>query len=195
MMTDLTALWLPILLAAVVCHVASFILWAASKWHNPDINPVPDQDAADAAINGLNLKPGFYMLPCSHDKEDWKKPEVIERYKRGPWATINVFPGQPNMGKNLGLTLLMFFIISIGVAYLAASVLAPGTAYTKVFQVTCTAAVLAYTFGGVINGIWFGKPAGWVIRDIIDAAIYACITAGMFAWLWPGAAAALPVAP
>lgn len=160
MMTDLTALWLPILLAAVGCHAASFVLWAASKWHQPDINPAPDQDAADAAINSLNLKPGFYMLPCSHDSADWKKPEVIERYERGPWATINVFPAQPNMLKNLGLTLLVFFVIVIGIGYLAASVLAPGTDFSKVFQVTCTAGVLAYTFGGVINGVWFGKPAG-----------------------------------
>ncbi len=191
MTTDLTSLWVPILFSAVGCHIASFVLWAASKWHKPDVSPVPDQDAADAAINALDLGPGFYMLPCSHDKEDWKKPEIIDRYKRGPWVTINVFPGQPNMLKNLLLTLLMFFVISTGIAYLAGSVLAPGTEWSKVFQVTCTAGVLAYTFGGVINGIWFGKPAGWVIRDIIDAAIYACFTAVVFSWLWPGS----PVLP
>lgn len=195
MMTNLISLWAPILLAAVTCHIASYLFWVQTKWHQPDVNPVPDQDAADAAINGLDLKPGFYMVPCNHDPADWKKPEVLERYERGPWASINVFPGQPDMKKNVLLTLGMFLLISIAIAYLAASVLAPGTAYTKVFQVTCTAGVLAYTFGGVINGIWFGKPAGWVIRDIIDAAVYACITAGMFAWRWPEAAAALPAVP
>ncbi|MFK7885118.1 MAG: hypothetical protein AB8F26_13155 [Phycisphaerales bacterium] len=191
MMTDLTSLWLPILFAAVVCHIASFILWAASPWHKPDIRPVPDLDAADAAINGLDLNPGFYLLPCTHDADEMKSQAFKDRYKRGPWAGITIMGSQPNMVKNLLLTLLVFFVVSIGIAYLAASVLAPGTAYTKVFQVTCTAGVLAYTFGGVANGIWFGKPTGWAIRDVIDASIYAMITAGMFSWLWPGS----PVLP
>jgi len=195
MMTELTSLWLPILLAALACHLASFVLWAATKWHKPDVNPVPDQDAADAAINGLNLKPGFYMLPCTHDNAEWKSEAFLDRYKRGPWATLNVFPARPNMGKNLGLTLLMFFVVSFLIAYLGSSVMAPGTEYMKVFQVTGTAAILAYTFGGMANGIWFGKQTAWVLRDIIDALIYAGITAGMFAWLWPGAALVIPAVP
>lgn len=192
MMTDLLSLWLPIVLITVGCHFASFILWAASPWHKPDVNPVPDQDAADAAINGLGLKPGFYMLPCTHDSAQYKEQAFIDRYNRGPWATINVMPGKPNMGRNLLLTLAMFFVVTVLIAYLAGSVLSPGTGMGKVVQVTATAGILAYTFGGMANGIWFGKQRGWVIRDIIDALIYAAITAALFGFLWPGAAAALP---
>ena len=119
-----------------------------------------------------------------------KYEAFAERYKRGPWATINVMGSPPNMGRNLGMTFAVMLVISAGIGYLAASVLAPGTAAMKVFQVTCTAGVLAYTFGGVMNGIWFGKQAGWVIRDIIDAAVYAILTGAIFAWLWPGVAGA-----
>ena len=46
------------------------------------------------------------------------------------------------------------------------------------------------------NGIWFGKPRGWMLRDIVDAVIYAAITAGVFAWLWPaGGAVVVPGLP
>lgn len=195
MMTDLVSLWLPILVATVGVFFASFVLWAATPWHKPDINPVPDHDAAERAIAGLGLRPGHYMLPCTHDPKEMKSPEFTERYKRGPWLTINVFPGRPNMGKNLGLSFFVALVISCGVGYLAASVLLPGTDGLKVFQVATTAGVLAYTFGGITNGIWFAKPAGWVVRDIIDAAIYAVITGAAFALLWPNAAAPTGIVP
>ena len=80
-------------------------------------------------------------------------------------------PGMPNMGKNMALSFLVALVISALIAYLAGSVLAPGTAYLRVFRVVGVAGVLAYTFGGIMNGIWFGKPTGWVVRDIIDAVI------------------------
>lgn len=185
MHTDLLSLWLPIIASAAGVFFASFILWAATPWHNADIRKVPDPGAADRAVEGLALRPGFYMLPCTHDPQEMKGEEFQARFKRGPWATINVFPSQPNMGKNLGLSFATYLVISVVIAYLASSVLAPGTAYPKVFQVVGTAGVLAYTFGGIANGVWFGKPTGWVVRDIIDAAVYAMVTAGMFAWLWP----------
>jgi hypothetical protein len=195
MMTDLLSLWLPVVASAVGVFFASFVLWAATPWHKPDINRVPNDAAADRMLEELALRPGFYMVPCTHDAKEMKTEAYQERYSRGPWATINVMPGKPNMGKNLGLSFLVALVISAMIAYLAGSVLAPGTAYTRVFQVTGVAAVLAYTFGGITNGIWFGKPAGWVVRDIIDAAIYAMVTAGMFAWLWPGAANGVPALP
>ncbi len=194
MTTDLISLWLPILASAVGVFFASFILWAATPWHKPDVNRVPDDAAADRMLEDLALRPGFYMVPCTHDAQECKSAAYQERYKRGPWATINVLPGKPNMGRNMALSFLVALVISVLIAYLTGSVLPPGTAYLRVFQVAGTAAVLAYTFGGITNGIWFGKPTGWVIRDIIDAAIYAMITAGMFAWLWPGAGTpALPI--
>lgn len=186
MMTDLVSLWLPVLVATVGVFFASFVLWAATPWHKPDMRAVPDLDKTDAALNGLALTPGHYFIPCTHDPKEMKSEAFIERYKRGPWATLNVMPAQPNMGKNLALSFLVTLVISCAVAYLCAVVLAPGTGAMKVFQVATTAGVLAYTFGGITNGIWFAKPAGWVVRDLIDAAIYAVITGAAFALLWPG---------
>lgn len=192
MFTDLMSLWLPILVSAVACFLGSFVFWAASPWHKPDARPVPDLAAADAALNGLHLAPGHYYIPCTHDAQEMKGEAFKERYRRGPWASLTVIGAQPNMGKNLALTFLVFLVVSIGIGYLAASVLTPGADGLKVFQVTCTAGVLAYTFGGISNGIWFGKPSGWVVRDVIDAAVYAIMTGAAFALLWPEGQGTLP---
>lgn len=195
MMTDLISLWLPILASAVGVFFASFVLWAATPWHKPDIRPVPNTAAADRMLEDLALPPGFYMVPCTHDAKEMKSQAYQDRFTRGPWASITVLPGKPNMGRNMALSFITTLIVSLLIAYLAGSVLAPGTQYLRVFQVVGTAAVLAYTFGGIMNGIWFGKPAGWVIRDIIDALIYAMLTAGVFAWLWPAATGSTPTLP
>lgn len=192
MMTDLLSLWLPILVAAAGVFFASFVLWAATPWHKPDVRPVPDLAAADAALNALKLAPGHYYIPCTNDPKEMKTEAFKERYKRGPWASLTVLPGMPNMGRNLALSFLVALIVSVIVAYLAATVLAPGTDAMRVFRVTCTAGVLAYTFGGVLNGVWFGKPAGWAVRDIIDAAVYAILTGAAFALLWPAAGTIAP---
>lgn len=192
MVTDLISLWLPILVATVACFMGSFVFWAASPWHKPDARPVPDLPAADRTLAGLGLAPGHYFIPCTHDPKEMKTEAFKERYERGPWASLTVIGTRPNMGKNLALTFLVFLVVSIGIGYLASSVLMPGADGFKVFQVTCTAGVLAYTFGGIPNGIWFGKPSGWVVRDIIDAAVYAIMTGAAFALLWPAAEAITP---
>lgn len=192
MMTDLTSLWLPILVAAVACFMGSFVFWAATPWHKPDARPVPDLDAADAALGGLGLTPGHYYIPCTHDPAEMKAEAFQERYRRGPWASLTVIGSRPNMGRNLGLTFMVFLVVSFGIGYLASTVLPAGVDGLKVFQVTCTAGVLAYTFGGIPNGIWFGKPTGWVVRDIIDAAVYAIMTGAAFALLWPAANVPVP---
>jgi hypothetical protein len=195
MMTDLMALWLPILLATVGVFLLSFVFWAATPWHKPDARPVPDLAAADEALRRLGLPPGHYYIPCTHDPAEMKTEAFKERYKRGPWASVNVIGSMPSMGRNLALTFLVTLVISSGIAYLASTVLAPGTDAMKVFQVTTTAGVLAYTFGGIMNGVWFGKPAGWVVRDVIDAAAYAIATGAIFAWLWPAVEAAPVMLP
>lgn len=192
MMTDLLALWLPILVSAVAVFFASFVFWAATPWHHKDVRVVPDAERADAAIASLGLPPGFYMLPNTHDKAEMRSEAFAERVRRGPWVTINVFGGQPNMGRNMALSFLTILLTSIGVAYLAAVALPPGADGPKVFQVTCTAAVLAYAFGGMLNAIWFGKPVGWIVRDLVDALVFALITAACFVLMWPDAPAGIP---
>lgn len=44
---------------------------------------------------------------------------------------------------------------------------------------------LTYAGGSVPAGIWMGKPWSNVIKDLLDALIYATISTLVFLWLWP----------
>ena len=67
-MTELSALWLPILLGAVVCFIASSIIHMTPLWHKNEYPPLPDEDRARAAIGALNVPPGDYTVVALHRK-------------------------------------------------------------------------------------------------------------------------------
>ncbi|MEQ8770792.1 MAG: hypothetical protein RIB60_09830 [Phycisphaerales bacterium] len=189
-----TELWLPIIVAAVLLQIASTLLWAVLPWHKPDIQPLPDQAAFDAAVKPLGLKPGFYLAPCTHDGAEYKSEAFQKRYSEGPWMSLNVYPSKPNMGKNMALTFLVFLVACGVIGWVLSEALPAGTEYLRVFRVATACGVLAFVFGGLPNDIWFGKPTRWCVTGLIDAVIYALLAAGAFAAFWPeaGGIPALP---
>ena len=44
---------------------------------------------------------------------------------------------------------------------------------------------LAYGAGEVSEASWMGKPWAATLKDLLDALIYAVVTACVFMWLWP----------
>jgi len=60
-----------------------------------------------------------------------------------------------------------------------------GSEYMAVFQFVFIASFLAYGWAQVPYSIWLGQPWSNCLRYFLDAAIYAAISAGTFAWLWP----------
>ncbi len=184
-MVPLTALWLPILLSAVIVFVASSIMHTVLPYHNSDYHEIPDEAKILAALRAAGLKRGSYHFPfCSH--KDMKSPAMVEKYSQGPVGMMTVFPsGPPAMPKFLGLWLAYCLIISFFVAYLTAHTVAPGTTYRAVFRVVGTAAFLAYGVGQLSNGIWKGQPWSVTIKEVIDGLVYGLLTAGTFGWLWP----------
>jgi hypothetical protein len=182
-MAFLTALWLPIVLAAVIVFVASSIMHMVLPYHHGDYKKLPDEDKAREALRGLS--PGLYVMPyCTH--KEMKSPEIQEKYKQGPVGLLTMFPsGPPAMGKYMGLWFVYCLIIGFFVAYLAWHTVALGSNYLVVFRVVGTAAFLAYGVGIISNGIWKGQPWGNVIKEVIDGLVYALLTAGTFGWLWP----------
>ena len=66
-------------------------------------------------------------------------------------------------------------------------IIARGTEYLTVFRLTGTVAWLAYGMAVVPDAIWFGRPWSSIIKTVFDALLYALLTAGVFAWLWPAA--------
>jgi hypothetical protein len=184
-MVPLTALWLPILLAAVIVFIASAIMHTVLKYHQSDCKQLPDEDKLLAAMRTAGVNRGYYHFPFTTHKE-MKSPAVVEKFKQGPVGMMTVLQsGPPAMGKYLVSWFIYCLIVGFFVAYLAAHTLAPGTNYLEVFRVVGTAAFLAYGLGQLANSIWKGQPWGMTIKEVVDGLIYGLLTAGTFGWLWP----------
>jgi len=185
-MVFLTALWLPIVLSAVIVFVASSIMHMLLPYHRSDYRQLPDEDKLLAVMRAAGLKPGLYHFPfCSH--KDMKSPATVEKFKQGPVGMLTLFPsGPPAMQKfsECGFPTACL-VIGFFVAYLTGRTVAPGANYLAVFRVAGTAAFLAYGLGNLSNGIWKGQPWSVTLKEVIDGLVYGLLTAGVFGWLWP----------
>ena len=183
----ITDLWLPILIATIATFFLSFLTWAVLPHHKGDVKFTPEQDKIMDLVRASNLEPGVYMFPNCAERKDYQQPENIEKFNAGPWGTLSVWSGKPNMGRNMALTVLYFFLVSLLVAYLTSQARAPGSDFLAIFQIASTGAILAHVLGGAPNGIWFGKRLRFFLTDAIDGLIYALATGAIFALMWPAA--------
>lgn len=184
-MVALTALWIPILLSAVIVFIASSIIHMVLPYHRSDYKQLPDEDKILAALRPASLSRGLYVFPyCTH--KDMKSPAIAEKQKQGPVGSMTVLQsGPPNMGKYLGTWFAYCVIIGIFTAYLTGRTVAPGTHYLAVFRVAGTVAFMAYGVGQFSDSIWKGLPWSNTIKHVFDGLIFALLTAGTFGWLWP----------
>jgi hypothetical protein len=184
-MVPLTALWLPIVLSAVIVFVASAIMHMVLPYHRSDYQKLPDEDKLLAALRAAGLKRGLYVFPFCTPKE-MKSPAMVEKYKQGPVGMMTVFPsGPPVMPKFLGMWFVYCLIVGFFVAYLTGHTVMPAAPYLAVFRVAGTAAFLAYGLGHLSDGIWKGQTWSFTIKEVIDGLVYGLLTAGTFGWLWP----------
>lgn len=186
-MISLTALWLPILLSAVIVFVVSSIIhMALSFWHKNDCLKVPNEDKMMDALRPLAIPPGDYMVPRCDSMADMKSPAFAEKMKKGPVIVFTVLPNGPvTMGKSLVLWFLYSIVISIFAGYVGSRALHVGSHYLEVFRFVGTAAFLGYTGALAQFSIWYGRNWVTTVKGIIDGLIYALMTAGTFGWLWP----------
>jgi hypothetical protein len=184
-MVPLAALWLPILLSAVVVFVASSIMHMVLPYHRSDYAQLPDEDKILATLRAASLKRGLYVFPyCTH--KDMKSPAFAEKQKLGPVGFMTVLPsGPPVLPKFLLQWFVFCLVVAFFVAGLTSHTVVFGASYRRVFHVAATAAFLAYGLGQLSNGIWKGEKWSVVIKEVIDGLVYALLTAGMFGWLWP----------
>jgi hypothetical protein len=184
-MVPLTALWLPILLSAVIVFVASSIMHMLLPYHRSDYRQLPDEDRTLAALRAEALKPGLYVFPFCTPK-NMKSLAAIEKYNQGPVGFMTIVPnGPPAMPKFLMQWFVYCLLIGFFVAYLTGRTVPPNENYLAVFRVAGTAAFLAYGLGHLSNGIWKGQMWGTTIKEVIDGLVYGLLTAGTFGWLWP----------
>ena len=142
-MVPLTALWLPILLSAVIVFVASSIMHMLLPYHRGDYSQLPDEDKILAVLRSAALKRGLYVFPfCTH--KDMKSPALLEKQIQGPVGFITIVPsGPPAMPTFLIQWFVYCLLIGFFVAYLTGHTVAHGAYYLAVFRVAGTAAFLA----------------------------------------------------
>ena len=175
-------LWLPIVVAAAICFVASSAIWMVLKWHNSDYRQTDREDDVRRALQGA--KPGFYTVPHCADYADMAKPEMAEKLQTGPVAYVTVVPnGMPPMAPKMLGMVVYFLLVSVLCAYVVTRTLAPDADYLAVFRIAGTVAFAANGIAVIPESIWFGRPWSITAKNLLDALIYALLTAGVFGWL------------
>lgn len=184
-MVSLGALWLPILLSAVLVFVLSSIIHMVLGYHNSDYTRLPNEDAVRDAIRSGNPAPKQYVIPYGTPKE-MGSPELKRKYLEGPVGVLNL---KPSGAYGMGPSLIQWFgytvVVSFFVAYLASHTVPVGSSYLQVFRVVGTVGFLAYAMGQVPAAIWMGKPWAVAGKEVFDGLMYGLVTAGAFGWLWP----------
>ncbi len=185
-MEFLTELWLPIVVSAAIVWIASAINWTAMPHRKAEWSDLPDEEAFLSLLKQGGFKPSNYMFPCcknQHEKgSDTKKPAD------GPMGFLSIWPQRRSMGACMIGSFVLDVVIGVFVAYIAWLALQPGAEYMKVFQVVGALAFMAHTFATLGGGIWFGMSLKSMAYTVIEGLVYALLTAGAFAWLWPNIA-------
>ncbi len=185
-MVSISALWLPILLSAVIVFVASSIIHMMLPLHKSDYRKLPEEDKVLDALRTAGVTPGrVYFFPfCTH--QEMKSPATIEKFKRGPVGHMQIRPsGPPGLAKFLVQWFIYCIVVGIFVAYLTGRTRPPGTNYLEVFRVAGCTAFLGYSIALIQESIWKGQTWGVTLKHVFDGLIYALLTAGTFGWLWP----------
>ena len=185
-MVGLSALWLPILLSAVIVFVVSSIIHMASPWHKGDYLKMPSEDKAMDALRPLAIPPGDYMVPRPSSMQEMRSPEFVEKMNKGPVLMLTVMPnGSAAMTKSLVLWFVYSAVVGLFAAYVASRALPVGAPQARVFQLVGVTAFVGYSVALWQMSIWYRRALGTTIRATIDGLVYALLTAAVFGWLWP----------
>lgn len=184
-MVSLTALWLPIVLSAVVVFVASSIIHMALPWHSRDFKKFASEDAVLDALRPFDLAAGDYVAPLAQSMSQMGSPEFKARLERGPRIQLTVLGAQNSMGRNLAVWFVYLIVVGAFAGYVAGLTLGPGAQYMSVFRTTSTVALAGYALALWQSWIWYSRSLGYTVRTTLDGLVYALLTGGVFGWLWP----------
>ncbi len=184
-----SSLLLPALVSAGLVFVASSLIHMVLRWHRSEYKTLPNEDEVRAALGKSSPVPGKYVLPFCESSQEMASPQMQKKYDEGPNVVMYVREnGAVKLGPFLGKWFLYSLIVSLLAGYVARAAVAPGAPYLQVFQIVGVATWLAYAWAIPSDSIWIGKRWSSTFVYMIDGLIYAALTAGAFAWLWPAAA-------
>ena len=186
-MTGMHALWIPIVVSAVAVFFGSTLVhMVLGFWHAGDFGQAPNEDGLMDAMRPFNIPPGDYFLPRPGGMADMKSDAYKNKVNKGPKVIMTVLtPGMTGMGKNLFWWFIYSLVIGVFGAYVASRALPVGADYLHVFRFVGVSTFLGYSGALWPATIWYQRSLGTTIRSTIDGLLYACLTAGVFGWLWP----------
>ncbi|MDP2138886.1 MAG: hypothetical protein Q8J74_13630 [Candidatus Didemnitutus sp.] len=186
-MNALLALWLPILLSAVVVFVISSLAHMVFKWHNSEYRAFANEDAVRDAIRAGNPSPGQYVLPYCCDMKEMAGEAMKKKYQEGPVGILRLSAnGMHNMGRTLSLWFVLSLVIATIAAFLATQLfgLDPMRARAAA-KLVGAVTFLAYGMGAIPESIWMARPWKSTALCLFDSALYGLGSAAVFYWLWP----------
>lgn len=187
-MVPLSALWLPILIAAVLVFVVSSIIHMFLGYHKADVKALPNEAAVADALRKFDVPPGDYVIPHAGSSAAMKSPEYQEKLAKGPVWFMTVLPKGPiTMGSSLVQWFLYCVLVAVFAAYVSGRALPPGAHYLTVFRFAGATAFAGFGLALLQNSIWWKRNWGATLRGVFDALIYAGLTAGALGWRWPSA--------
>ena len=185
-MDALIHLWLPIVVAAIFVFVASSLIHMVFKWHNSDYRKLANEDDVMAALRAGSAAPGQYVVPHCADMKQMQNEAMQAKYRQGPVGFVTLIKSGP---PNIGPSLIKWFVFNLAVASVAGAITLHtlgATAHApSAGHLAGLLSLLAYAGGSVQQGIWMGRPWVSVSKDLLDALIYATVSALAFWWLWP----------
>lgn len=184
-MVSIISLWLPIIVSAVVVFLASSVFHMVLKYHRSDFKGLDKEDQVMAALRDAGIPPGEYIMPHCEDPKDAGSPEFVAKCEQGPVAMLNIMEGGYEMGKALAMWFVYCVAIGVFAAYITSRALGPGAHYLDVFRFAGAATFAGYSFALLQNSIWYKRSWATTAKHVFDGLVYACLTAGVFGWLWP----------
>jgi hypothetical protein len=185
-MTPLSTLWLPIVVSALSVFVASSVIHMLSPWHRSDYPRLVNERQVLDALRPLSMPPGDYMMPRPESRAELRAPEFLERMKAGPVVIMTVLPNGPiAMGPTLGVWFLYLLVVSALTALVTGLAVRPGGDLHDVIHTAALVSFAGYALALWQMSIWYRRAWSTTLKATVDGIIYAALTAGVFAWLWP----------
>lgn len=185
-MTELSALWMPIIVSAVLVFLASSVIHMASPWHKSDFPRFPNEDKVLDALRPLAIPPGDYFMPRAGGANELNSPDFIAKLNKGPVVLMTVMPNGPmSMTRSLVLWFIYSLVIAFFAAYVASRALGTSADYLQVFRFVGVTVFLGYSAALWHVSIWYRRAWSLTIKATVDALLYASLMAGAFGWLWP----------
>jgi hypothetical protein len=185
-MVPVLSLAIPILVAAVLVFLASFILHMVLPYHRTDLRKTPKEDEIQEAFRRFGLSPGDYAVPCAQGPAGMKDPQFIERMTKGPVVLMTVQAGRSmSMASSLAQWFAYSILVGVFAAYVTGRALGPGANYLEVFRFAGTTAFVGYSLALPQHSIWYKRNWGTTLKSMFDGLVYGLLTAGAFGWLWP----------